>query len=261
LPGTAFALTNADDKRGMVVLQNTAATKLTYGFKTLATFRGKIMENSLEGLQLLIDDKEVFFRMVGEFNAYNLLAVYGASVALGEDKDAVLLSLSNLEGAEGRFERVQSDYKKVLGIVDYAHTPDALLNVLVTVNRVRDGKGKLITVVGCGGNRDKSKRPLMGAVACEYSDKVVFTSDNPRNEDAEEIIREMEVGVKITQRKKYVSITDRKEAIKVAVSMSEPHDVVLVAGKGHEKYQEVKGVKFEFDDKTVLAEMLHMFEK
>lgn len=261
LPAQAFALTNVDDKRGSVMIQNTAAKKLTYSLKTLADFKGKVLENTLDGLMLLIDEKEVYFQLVGEFNAYNLLAVYGAAVSLGEPKETVLLHLSSITGAEGRFDKVQSKYKQVIGIVDYAHTPDALLNVLATVNKVREGDGRLITVVGCGGNRDKTKRPLMAAAACEYSDKVILTSDNPRFEDPNEILADMEAGVKVTQRKKYLVIADRKEAIKAAVDMASKKDVVLIAGKGHEKYQEINGVKHPFDDKTILAETLEMFEK
>lgn len=261
LSASDFALVNIDDKRGMIMLQNTSAKKLTYSLKTLSNFKGKILENALTGLHMNIDEMDVYFKLIGEFNAYNLLAVYGAAVSLGETKYDVLLALSKVNGAEGRFDRVQTEYRKVLGIVDYAHTPDALLNVLATINNIREGNGRLITVVGCGGNRDKTKRPLMAEVACEHSDKVIFTSDNPRNENPEDIIREMEVGVKITQKKKFVSVTDRREAIKIAVSMSEEEDVVLVAGKGHEKYQDIKGVKYEFDDKKILMETLMDFEK
>lgn len=261
LPSTAFALTNMDDKRGSVMLQNTKAKKFTYGLKTLASFKGKILDNSLSGLQMMVDDIEVYFKMIGEFNAYNLLAVYGAAVSLGIDKQTALLHLSNLQGAEGRFESVSTTKNEVLGIVDYAHTPDALLNVLATINKIRQGAGNLITVVGCGGNRDRTKRPVMAQVACEYSNKVIFTSDNPRNEDPATIIHEMEAGVNVAQKKKYLSIPDRKEAIKTAVLMSDQDDIILVAGKGHEKYQEVKGVKHPFDDKEVLTEMLKMMDK
>lgn len=261
LSSSAFALVNVDDKRGMVMLQNTAAKKLTYSLKTLSTFKGKILENGLAGLHMNVDELDVYFKLIGEFNAYNLLAVYGTAISLGEEKNSVLLNLSKTNGAEGRFDRVQTEYRKVLGIVDYAHTPDALLNVLATINNIREGSGKLITVVGCGGNRDKTKRPLMAEVACEHSDKVIFTSDNPRNEIPEVIIHDMEAGVKITQKKKFISVPDRKEAIKIAVSMSDDDDIILVAGKGHEKYQEVKGVKHDFDDKKVLMNTLVEFEK
>lgn len=261
LSPTAFALTNADDKRGHVMLQNTRAKKQTYALKTLATYKGKILESSMTGLQMMVDDVEVYFKMIGEFNAYNLMAVYGAAVSLGADKQDALLQLSNLSGAEGRFECVQTDKQQVMGIVDYAHTPDALLNVLATINKIRQGAGQLITVVGCGGNRDTAKRPVMAQVACEHSNKVIFTSDNPRNENPLSIIQEMESGVSITQKKKFISIPDRKEAIKTAVLMSQPEDIILVAGKGHEKYQEVQGVKHPFDDKVVLMDMLTMMDK
>lgn len=261
LPVTAFALTNADDKRGNVMLQNTRAKKQTYALKTLATYKGKILESSLTGLQMMVDELEVYFKMIGEFNAYNLMAVYGAAVSLGADKQEALRKLSMLSGAEGRFECVQTGNRNVMGIVDYAHTPDALLNVLATINKMRQGAGQLITVVGCGGNRDTAKRPVMAQVACEHSNKVIFTSDNPRNEDPLAIIQDMKSGVSITQKKKFISIPDRKEAIKTAVLMSHAEDIILVAGKGHEKYQEVKGVKYPFDDKVVLMDMLTMMDK
>lgn len=261
LPSTAFALSNADDKRGAVMLQNTKAKKYLYSLKTLADFKGKIIENSLSGLLILVNDTEVHFRLPGAFNASNLLAVYGAAICMGEDKQTVLQVLSNTTGAEGRFELVHSSNDKVFGIVDYAHTPDALLNVLVTIRNLKNSDEKLITVVGCGGDRDKTKRPVMAEVACEYSDKIIFTSDNPRSESPEAIIKEMEAGVPVVARKKYISITDRREAIKTAVSLAEAKDIVLVAGKGHEKYQEINGVKHDFDDKKVLGEMMEMLEK
>lgn len=261
LPSSSFALSNADDKRGGVMLQNTKAKKYFYSLKTMADFKAKIIEDSLLGLQLLIDDVEVHFRLIGTFNAYNLLAVYGAAICLGEDKAKVLQILSNTTGAEGRFDYLVSPNEKVVGIVDYAHTPDALLNVLATIKNLRQGDEKIITVVGCGGNRDRTKRPEMAEVACEYSDKIIFTSDNPRNEDAEEIIKEMEKGVPVTARKKVISITDRREAIKIGVSLAQKEDIILIAGKGHEKYQEINEVKKHFDDKEVLAEMFHLLEK
>jgi UDP-N-acetylmuramoyl-L-alanyl-D-glutamate--2,6-diaminopimelate ligase len=209
----------------------------------------------------MINEQEVYFRLIGEFNAYNILAVYGAAVFLGEDKMNVLQQLSNLDGAEGRFDYTVSKQEKLVGIVDYAHTPDALLNVLATIKKLRQGHEHIITVVGCGGDRDKTKRPVMAEVACEYSDKVIFTSDNPRSEDAQQIIKDMEAGVSVVARKKYISIADRREAIKTAVSLAEKEDIILVAGKGHEKYQDIKGVKYDFDDKQVLNEMFELLEK
>jgi len=261
LPSSAFAISNADDKRGAVMLQNTAAKKYFYSLKTLADFKGKILDNSLSGLHMMINDIEVYFRLIGEFNAYNLLAVYGAAVCLGEDKLKVLEVLSSLSGAEGRFDYTISKKDKIIGIVDYAHTPDALLNVLATIKKLRQGNEHIITVVGCGGDRDKTKRPIMAEVACEYSDRVVFTSDNPRSEDPLEILHDMEVGVSVTQKKKYISIPDRREAIKTAVSLSSKEDILLIAGKGHEKYQDIKGVKYDFDDKKVLNEVFELLEK
>ena len=261
LPKNCFAISNADDKRGAIMLQNTAAKKYFYSLKTLADFKGKVLDNSLTGLHLLVNETEVHFKLIGEFNACNLLAVYGAAICLGQDKQDVLLLLSNMDGAEGRFDYTISPVQKVVGIIDYAHTPDALINVLATIKNLRQGPEKIITVVGCGGNRDKTKRPVMAAVACEYSDKVIFTSDNPRNEDPLQIIKEMEAGVSVVARKKYISIADRREAIKTAVSLSNKEDIILIAGKGHEKYQEINGVKNDFDDKKVMMEMFEMLEK
>jgi len=257
----AFALTNVDDKRGEVMLQNTAANKYTYGLKTAADFKGKILENNLTGLVMLVNDQEVHFRLIGEFNAYNLLAVFGAAICLGEDKAEVLRNLSVLSGAEGRFDYMISAKEKIVGIVDYAHTPDALENVLSTLRKLRKNEERIITVVGCGGDRDKTKRPIMGEVACQLSDRVVFTSDNPRSEEAETILKEMETGLNTAAKRKYVSISDRKEAIKTAVSLTQPSDIILVAGKGHEKYQEIKGVKYPFDDKAVLREIFELLDK
>lgn len=261
LEKTAFALTNADDKRGMVMLQNTKALKKTYSLRTMADYKGKVLENNLNGLVMMLESNEVFFKMIGEFNAYNLLCAYGVAVELGEQKLEVLQVLSTLSGAEGRFDYMFSDKENIMGIIDYAHTPDALLNVLATINKLRKGNEILFTVIGCGGNRDTSKRPLMATVACEHSDRVFFTSDNPRNEDPMEIIREMETGVPVNHKRKYVCIADRREAIKAACSIAEEGDIILVAGKGHEKYQEIKGVKYPFDDKIVLKEMFNLFEK
>ncbi|MBX3254636.1 MAG: UDP-N-acetylmuramoyl-L-alanyl-D-glutamate--2,6-diaminopimelate ligase [Chitinophagaceae bacterium] len=261
LPSEAFAISNADDKRGIVMLQNTNASRHLYSLKTLAEFKGKILENGLTGLQMNINDLEVHFRLIGEFNAYNLLAVYGAAVCLGEDKQKVLQVLSDLTGAEGRFDYTVSLHEKIIGIVDYAHTPDALLNVLSTVKKLRQGNERIITVVGCGGDRDKTKRPIMAEVACEHSDKVVFTSDNPRSESPEAILSDMEAGLQPSMRRKYILITDRKEAIKTAVSLANKEDILLIAGKGHEKYQEIKGVKYPFDDKQVLKDMFELLGK
>ncbi len=261
LLSTAFVVSNADDKRGAVMLQNTAAKKYYYSLRTVAAFKAKILENRLSGLHMIVDDREVHFKMIGEFNAYNLLAVYAVATLLGVQKEEVLLGLSNIDGAEGRFDYEVSKVKNVIGIVDYAHTPDALLNVLATIKKLRHGHEKIITVIGCGGNRDKAKRPLMAEVACEHSDKVILTSDNPRNEKAEDILKEMEAGISVVARRKYITIADRREAIKTAVSLSNKEDIVLVAGKGHEKYQEIEGVKYEFDDKKVLREMFELLGK
>lgn len=257
----AIAISNADDKRGAVMLQNTSAKKVYYSLKTVADYKGKILENSFEGLHMSINDVDVHFKLIGEFNAYNLLAVYAAATAIGEDKFQILETLSSISGAEGRFDYVISSHEHIVGIIDYAHTPDALLNVLATIQNIRKGEEQIITVVGCGGNRDSSKRPIMAEVACRYSDKVILTSDNPRFEDPSDIVKQMEAGVNVVYRKKVISILDRKEAIKTAVSLCNKKDILLVAGKGHEKYQEVNGEKIDFDDKSVLNEMLQMLEK
>ncbi|HEY9045005.1 MAG TPA: UDP-N-acetylmuramoyl-L-alanyl-D-glutamate--2,6-diaminopimelate ligase [Ohtaekwangia sp.] len=258
LPPDAFALVNADDKRGMVMLQNTKATKYTFGLKKMVDFKGKIITNSIEGLEVEIGGKNVWFKMIGDFNAYNLLGVYGAAVLLGEDADEVLTQLSSLRGAPGRFELVLPG-SKITAIVDYAHTPDALKNVLETIAQFRTGNEQVITVVGCGGNRDKTKRPLMASIACRLSDKVVLTSDNPRDEDPMEIIREMQTGVTPTEARKTLVIADREEAIKTACMIAKENDIVLIAGKGHEDYQEIKGVKYPFDDREVVERMLKLF--
>jgi len=261
LSDKAFSISNADDKRGAVMLQNTASKKYFYSLKTIADFKGKILDNSLNGLHMTVNDTEVHFRLIGEFNAYNILAVYATAICLGQDKYKVLELLSAITGAEGRFDYLLSMHDKVVGIVDYAHTPDALLNVLATIKNLRQGEQKIITVVGCGGNRDHTKRPVMAEVACQYSDKVILTSDNPRDEDPMDILREMETGVNVVSRKKCITIADRKEAIKTAVSLCSKEDILLIAGKGHEKYQEIKGVKYDFDDKQVLQEMFTLLEK
>lgn len=261
LPSSAFAISNADDKRGEVMLQNTNAKKCFYSLKSLADFKGKILENNLTGLVMTINEQEVHFRLIGEFNAYNLLAVYGAAICMNEDKQEVLRCLSILTGAEGRFDYMVSPIEKIIAIVDYAHTPDALLNVLATIKKLKRGFEQVITVVGCGGDRDKTKRPVMAEVACEYSDKVIFTSDNPRSEDPGQIIRDMEAGVGSAARRKYISITDRGEAIKTAISFAKAEDIILIAGKGHEKYQEIKGVKNHFDDKEEVKKIFELLDK
>jgi len=257
LGSDAFALVNADDKRGMVMMQNTKATKYSFGLKKMVDFKAKIITNSIEGLELELGGKTVWFKLIGDFNAYNLLAVYGAATLLGEDSDEVLVKLSSLEGAVGRFELVLPGSKKI-AIVDYAHTPDALKNVLETIAQFRSGAEQVITVVGCGGNRDRTKRPLMASIACRLSDKVVLTSDNPRDEDPMDIIKEMQTGVMPTEARKTLIIADREEAIKTACMMAKEKDIILVAGKGHETYQEIKGIKHPFDDREVVERMLKL---
>jgi UDP-N-acetylmuramoyl-L-alanyl-D-glutamate--2,6-diaminopimelate ligase len=258
LGSDAFALTNTDDKNGLVMLQNTQARKYSYSLRSMSDYKCKLIENHFDGLMLNIDGHEVLCRLVGSFNAYNLTAAYATAVLLGEKKMEVLTRLSNLDPVEGRFDYLTSK-KKIVGVVDYAHTPDALENVLKTIHDVSK-QGRIITVVGCGGDRDSSKRPVMAKIAVEMSDKVILTSDNPRSEDPGEIIRAMEEGISLSEARKALSIVDRKEAIKTAVSMAQPGDVILVAGKGHEKYQEVKGVKTPFDDKEILGQMFQLFD-
>jgi UDP-N-acetylmuramoyl-L-alanyl-D-glutamate--2,6-diaminopimelate ligase len=260
LPASAFAISNADDKRGEVMLQNTVAKKYFYSLKKTAAFKGKILENALTGLIMTVNDKEVHFRLIGEFNAYNLLAVYGAAVCLGEESENVLTALSLLSGAEGRFDYIISA-GMIIGIVDYAHTPDALENVLMTIKKLRKGHEQVITVVGCGGDRDKTKRPIMAQTACDLSDKVILTSDNPRSEEPEAILNDMEQGLSSAAKRKYISITDRREAIRTAVGMANKEDIILVAGKGHEKYQDIKGIKYPFDDKEILTELFEELKK
>jgi UDP-N-acetylmuramoyl-L-alanyl-D-glutamate--2,6-diaminopimelate ligase len=256
LGSSSFALTNLDDKNGMVMLQNTKAVKKTYALKQMADFKARIVENSFNGLHLDIDHTEVFFKLVGSFNAYNLLAVYGTAMLLDQDQLTVLTTLSNLTGAEGRFDYIVSN--GIIGIVDYAHTPDAVQNVLSTIQDIRKGTEQVITIIGCGGDRDKTKRPIMAQVACDWSDKVILTSDNPRTENPQTIVAEMEVGVSPTNRRKTLSIVDRREAIKTACHLAKPGDIILLAGKGHEKYQEINGVRHHFDDKEVLMEQLNL---
>jgi UDP-N-acetylmuramoyl-L-alanyl-D-glutamate--2,6-diaminopimelate ligase len=261
LPSSAFAISNADDKRGMVMLQNTNAKKYYYSLKTVADFKGKILDNNLSGLMMMVNDVEVHFRLIGEFNAYNILAVFATATCLGQEKQEVLRCLSLLTGAEGRFDYMVSPKDKIIAIVDYAHTPDALLNVLATIKKLKKGFEQVITVVGCGGDRDKTKRPVMAEAACEYSDKAIFTSDNPRSEDPAQIIKDMEAGLSAAAKRRYISIVDRREAIKTAISLAKPEDIILIAGKGHEKYQEIKGVRNHFDDKEVIKEMFEILDK
>ena len=252
----SFALTNIDDKNGMVMLQNTFAHKKTYGLHQMADFKAKILESHFDGMLLQIDGQEVWVKLVGDFNAYNLLAVYGASILLEQETVKVLMALSEITGAEGRFDTMKST-TGVVAIVDYAHTPDAVENVLETIGALRRPGQQILTVLGCGGDRDKTKRPEMAEVAARLSDKVVLTSDNPRTEDPGTIIREMEVGVPADKKKNVFSITDRREAIRAAFHLAQPGDVILVAGKGHEKYQDINGVKNHFDDKEELIKIFN----
>jgi UDP-N-acetylmuramoyl-L-alanyl-D-glutamate--2,6-diaminopimelate ligase len=255
LPPEAFALSNIDDKNGMVMLQNTRAIKHTYALKTLADFKGVILENQLEGLQLRINKNDVWCRLVGTFNAYNLLAVYSAAILLDQDMNNVLTSLTKLGTVEGRFE-IHRSRNDITAIVDYAHSPDALKNILDTITSLRTGNEQLITVVGAGGNRDRDKRPVMGRIASEKSNTVILTSDNPRFEDPETIIQEILKGVEPVNFKKVISNVKREEAIKTAYNMAKPGDIILVAGKGHEKYQEIKGVRYPFDDLKIIKELM-----
>jgi UDP-N-acetylmuramoyl-L-alanyl-D-glutamate--2,6-diaminopimelate ligase len=260
LPKTAFALTNIDDKNGPVMLQNTTARKLTYALKSYADYKAQILENQLSGLLLKINENEVWVRLIGTFNAYNLLAIFGTAVELGLDKLEVLRLLSELESVSGRFQFVVSD-QKITAIVDYAHTPDALENVLSTINDIRSKNEKLITVVGCGGDRDKAKRPIMANIATTMSNQVIITSDNPRTEDPIDIIADMEKGVEPQNHKKTLSIVDRKQAIKTACQLAGPNDIILIAGKGHETYQEIKGIRHDFDDMKIVKELLEELGK
>lgn len=260
LPKTAFTLSNIDDKNGQVMLQNTVAKKLTYALKSYADYKAQILENQLSGLLLKINGNEVWVKLIGTFNAYNLLAIYGTAVELGMDSLEVLRLLSDLESVSGRFQFIVSA-SNITAIVDYAHTPDALENVLKTINNIRTKNEQLISVVGCGGNRDKTKRPIMAGIASDLSDKAIFTSDNPRNEDPEAIIAEMELGVAPQNYKKMLTITDRKQAIKTACQLAQPNDIVLIAGKGHETYQEINGIRHHFDDMETVKEILEQIGK
>ncbi|MGO4770676.1 UDP-N-acetylmuramoyl-L-alanyl-D-glutamate--2,6-diaminopimelate ligase [Flavobacterium sp. W22_SRS_FK3] len=260
LPKTAFALSNIDDKNGTVMLQNTAARKFTYALKTYADFKAQILESQLSGLLLKVNDNEVWVKLIGTFNAYNILAIYGTAIELGLDSLEALRLLSDLESVSGRFQYIVSK-GNITAIVDYAHTPDALENVLKTIEDIRTKNEKLITVVGCGGNRDKTKRPIMAQIATNLSDKVILTSDNPRNEDPEVILNEMEQGVEPHNYKKILRITDRKQAIKTACQLAESNDIILIAGKGHETYQEVNGIRHHFDDMETVKEILEQLGK
>ncbi len=253
----AFALVNTDDRRGMVMLQNTKAIKQTYALKSMADFKAKLLTNTLQGIEMEIDNKSAWFKLIGDFNGYNLLAAYGTAILLGENAEEVLTQLSVLDAAPGRFQQVISS-SEVTAIVDYAHTPDALKNVLETINSFRTGNEQLITVVGCGGNRDKAKRPLMASVATKLSNKVILTSDNPRDENPDTIINDMKKGVSPSDFKKMLVLSDREEAIKTACLLADGKDIILVAGKGHETYQEINGVKNHFDDREVLGRMLDL---
>jgi len=255
LPSTAFALVNRDDRNGAVMVQNTRAAKHTYALQNVADFKCRIIENHLNGLLLNIDNLELWVKLIGTFNAYNVLAVYATAMLLKQDRTNILTSLSNLNAVEGRFQYVKSS-GGVIGIVDYAHTPDALKNVLETIKDIRTGNEQVITLVGCGGDRDATKRPVMAAIACEYSNKVILTSDNPRSEDPDEILAQMEKGINPVDIKKTLRISDRREAIKTACSLSSKGDIILLAGKGHEKYQEIKGVKHPFDDFEILKDTI-----
>ena len=255
LPSAAFALTNLDDRNGEFMVQNTRARKVTYSMTTLADHRAQILENRFAGLLLNIDGAEVWFRLIGRFNAFNILAIYGAALLLGEEKQEVLRALSGLEAVEGRFDYFISD-RQVMAIVDYAHTPDALQNILSTIAAIREGDEKIITVIGAGGNRDAKKRPIMAHIACTLSDRVILTSDNPRFEDPEAILNEMQAGVDVTQKRKVLRISNREEAIHTACELAASGDIVLIAGKGHEKYQEINGVRTHFDDKEILKKYL-----
>lgn len=259
LPSSAFALVNLDDKRGQIMLQNTKAKKYSFGLKFMSDYKAKIVTNSYQGLELEINNQSVWFKLIGSFNAYNLLAAFAVAELLHEDAEEVLMMLSGIDTAPGRFEHVNVD-SDIIALVDYAHTPDALENVLQTIANFRAGNEQVITVVGCGGDRDKEKRPVMASIAAKWSDKVIFTNDNPRFEDPNAILQDMMSGVGKSFMKKTLIIPDRREAIKTACSLAKNHDIILVAGKGHENYQEVNGERSHFDDREVLREMLDLFK-
>ncbi len=260
LPSSAFALTNRDDRHGDIMLQNCNARKRSYALQTMADYKAKVIENSFGGLHLTLDGQEIYTKLIGSFNAYNLLAVYATAIELGLDKTDVLIALSALEAPEGRFQYIRT-HTGIIAVVDYAHTPDALENVLHTIKDIRTGTEQVITLVGCGGDRDKTKRPQMARIAALLSDKVVLTSDNPRSENPDNIINEMKQGLELSLAKKTLALTDRREAIKLACTLAQPGDIILIAGKGHEKYQEISGVKHPFDDYTIAGETLNTLEK
>jgi UDP-N-acetylmuramoyl-L-alanyl-D-glutamate--2,6-diaminopimelate ligase len=259
LPKSAFALINIDDKNGLIMMQNTAAKKYTYALKSYADYRAQILENQFRGLLLKINDNEVWTKLIGNFNAYNLLAIYGTADLLGLEKDEILRLISELDSVSGRFQYLISN--EITAIIDYAHTPDALKNVLETINSIRTKNEDLITVIGCGGDRDKTKRPKMGNIASVLSTKAIFTSDNPRSEVPEKIIEQMETGVEPQNYKKTISIVDRKQAIKTACQLAQPNDIILIAGKGHENYQEINGNRTDFDDYKIVEEFLKQLQK
>ena len=260
LPSNAFALSNVDDKNGLVMLQNTRAKKYTYALKQYADYKTQILENQFGGLLLKVNDSEVWTRLIGNFNAYNVLAIYATAELLGLERVEILRLISDLESVSGRFQYVVSS-DKITAIVDYAHTPDALKNVLETINSIRTKNEELITVVGCGGDRDKTKRPKMGHIATALSTKVIFTNDNPRTENPDQILKEIESGVEPQNFKKALTIADRKQAIKAACQMAQPNDIILIAGKGHETYQEINGERFDFDDLKIVKELLKQLQK
>ena len=256
LQDDAFALTNKDDRNGMVMLQNTKAKKYSYGLKSIADFKCRVVENHLNGLLLSIDNQEVWVKLIGSFNAYNVMVVFAISQLLKQDRVQVLTTLSNLNSVEGRFQYIKSK-TGIVAIVDYAHTPDALKNVLETIKDIRTGNEQVITLAGCGGDRDAAKRPIMAQIACEYSNKVILTSDNPRSENPEDILNQMQAGINPVDAKKTLRISDRKEAIRTAVAFAKEGDIILIAGKGHEKYQEINGIKHPFDDFEIVKEIFN----
>jgi UDP-N-acetylmuramoyl-L-alanyl-D-glutamate--2,6-diaminopimelate ligase len=260
LQKSAFALVNIDDKNGSVMLQNTKAKTYSYALKTYADYKAQVLENEFSGLLLKLNGSELWTRLIGDFNAYNISAIYGAADLLGLEKVEILRLISELESVSGRFEYLISE-EKITAIVDYAHTPDALKNVLETINNICTKNEQLITVVGCGGDRDTSKRPKMGHIASALSTKVIFTSDNPRSEIPEAIIEDIEKGVEPQNFKKTMSIVDRKQAIKTACQLANPNDIIIIAGKGHETYQEIKGERFDFDDFKTVKEFLKQLQK